>query len=204
MFNYPNHFIYPKNETIWFNDHIEKWNTFFPFMKEKPNVCLEIGAYHGASSVYIAENFCKNDNSHLYIMDINESEHFKSNISSYKNVTFIKGESRDSFKYFNHNGVNKEFLDFVYIDGSHMSCHVLEDAINSFYCLKNGGIIIFDDYLGGLEQEPHLQVKLGVDAFMSAFHKHLILFMNDYQIGFIKKWNFTNDDLEKNYYNNSN
>ena len=38
----------------------------------------------------------------------------------------------------------KEFLDFVYIDGNHMSKYVLEDAVNAFYCLKNNGYIIFD------------------------------------------------------------
>jgi cephalosporin hydroxylase len=200
MYKYPNHFKYPENETIWFNDHIEKWDNFFSILKEKPNVCLEIGAFHGASTVYIRDNFCNLHDSHLYVMDINESDYFKNNIQPYENITFIKGESRDSFKHFEHNGLNKEFLDFVYIDGSHMSCHVLEDAVNSFYFLKNGGIMVFDDYLGGLEQEPHLQVKLGVDAFTSAFHKHLIMFMNDYQIGFIKKWDFDNTDLKRNYY----
>ena len=44
-----------------------------------------------------------------------------------------------------------------------MSKYVLEDAVNSFYCLKNNGVMIFDDFGGGLEQEKHLQVKTAVD-----------------------------------------
>jgi predicted O-methyltransferase YrrM len=200
MFEYPSHFNYPENERVWFKDHIDNWDKSLSFLFDKPNTCLEIGSYHGASSVYIRERLCSLEGSHLYLMDINQSEYLLSNIEPYENVTLFHGESRDAFKSFTHRGETKEFLDFVYIDGSHMSCHVLEDAVNAFYCLKDGGVMIFDDYLGGLEQEKHLQVKSGVDSFAFAFHKHLELFFNGYQLGLIKRWNFSEHDLKENYY----
>jgi len=200
VFEYPSHFIYPEDKPIWFKDHMVTWEDSLKHLKDKSNICLEIGSFHGASTVYIRENFCNSKDSHLYVMDINESDYLKSNLSPYDNITFMKGESRDLFKNLNHNGQYKEFLDFVYIDGSHMSFHVLEDAVNSFYCLKDNGVIIFDDYLGGLEQESHLQVKVAVDAFMHAYHKHLRIFMNGYQIGFVKKMEFSSKDLKINYY----
>jgi predicted O-methyltransferase YrrM len=197
---YPSHFTYPPNVRIWFEDHIQKWDMNLNNIINKPNICLEIGAYHGASSIYIREKLCNTPNSHLYIMDINKSEYLVNNIKPYDNITFIQGESRDSFKTFKHDDQTKEFLDFVYIDGSHMSIHVLEDAINAFYCLKNGGIMIFDDYLGGLEQEQYMQVKTGVDAFFYSFYKHLELLFDGYQIAFIKRTNFSKGDLTENYY----
>lgn len=200
MFDFPQHFTYPENERVWFKDHINHWEQYLSSLFNKPNVCLEIGSYHGASSVYIREQLCSSEGSHLYLMDINQSDFLLSNIKPYDNVTLFHGESRDAFKTFTHNDETKEFLDFVYIDGSHMSCHVLEDAVNAFYCLKDGGIMIFDDYLGGLEQEKHLQVKSGVDAFAFAFHKHLELFFKGYQLGLIKRWNFSDNDLRENYY----
>jgi hypothetical protein len=66
--------------------------------------------------------------------------------------------------------------------------------------LKNNGYIIFDDYGGGLEQEPHLQVKFGADAFYHAYHKYLEIVHNGYQV-IMKKINYINEnDLKENYY----
>jgi predicted O-methyltransferase YrrM len=201
MFKYPEHFTYPEDTRIWFNDHIENWEHHLQSLIGKPNVCLEIGAYHGASSTFIREMLCDQEGSHLYIMDINKSPYLESNIKPYDNITFMQGESRDSFRNFSHNGETKEFLDFVYIDGSHMSLHVLEDAVNAFYCLKDGGVMIFDDYLGGLEQASHMQVKYGVDGFVMGMHHHLMSLFSGYQLGLVKKTAFTDGELKENYYN---
>ena len=170
-------------------------------LKGNPNITLEIGALYGGSSVYILEEFCKEEGSHHYIMDINTNEFIENNIKPYKDkVTYILGESADSFKTFNHNGETKEFLDFVYIDGNHMCKYVLEDAVNAFYCLKDGGYIIFDDYGGGLEQEQYLQVKTGADAFYHGYHKYLEIVYNGYQV-IMKKIKYINEnDLKENYY----
>ena len=199
-YQYPEHFKYP-DERIFFKDHIDLWEDFLGHLKTKPNITLEIGALYGGSSLYILENFCKMDGSHHYIMDINTNEYIENNINPYKDkVTYILGESADSFKTFQHDNKTKEFLDFVYIDGNHMSKYVLEDAVNAFYCLKNNGYIIFDDFGGGLEQEQYLQVKTGADAFYHGYHKYLDIIYTGYQV-IMKKINYTNEtDLKENYY----
>jgi predicted O-methyltransferase YrrM len=200
-YQYPEHFKYPEGERYFFLNHVDSWNHFLPNYGDKPRVCLEIGALYGGSSVYILDKFCQKEGSHHYIMDINTNEFIENNINPYENkVTYLLGESVDSFKTFNHNGKTKEFLDFVYIDGNHMCKYVLEDAVNAFYCLKENGYIIFDDYGGGLEQEQYLQVKTGVDAFYHGYHKHLEIINTGYQV-IMKKINFTNEkDLKENYY----
>ena len=200
-YQYPEHFKYPEGERYFFLNHVDAWEHFLPNYGDESRVCLEIGALYGGSSVYILENFCKMDGSYHYIMDINTNEYIENNIKPYEDrVSYILGESADSFKTFNHNGETKEFLDFVYIDGNHMSKYVLEDAVNAFYCLKNNGYIIFDDYGGGLEQEQYLQVKTGADAFYHGYHKYLDIVHNGYQV-IMKKINFTNEkDLKENYY----
>jgi len=199
-YQYPEHFKYP-DERIFFKDHIDLWEDFLGHLKTKPNITLEIGALYGGSSLYILENFCKMDGSHHYIMDINTNEYIENNINPYKDkVTYILGESADSFKTFQHDNKTKEFLDFVYIDGNHMSKYVLEDAVNAFYCLKNNGYIIFDDFGGGLEQEQYLQVKTGADSFYHGYHKYLDIIHTGYQV-IMKKINYTNEtDLKENYY----
>ena len=200
-YQYPEHFKYPEGERYFFSNHVDAWEHFLPNYGDEPRVCLEIGALYGGSSVYILENFCKMDGSHHYIMDINTNEYIENNINPYKDkVTYILGESADSFKTFQHDNKTKEFLDFVYIDGNHMSKYVLEDAVNAFYCLKNNGYIIFDDFGGGLEQEQYLQVKTGADAFYHGYHKYLDIIYTGYQV-IMKKINYTNEtDLKENYY----
>ena len=200
-YQYPEHFKYPEGERYFFLNHVDSWEHFLPNYGDESRVCLEIGALYGGSSVYILDKFCNKEGSHHYIMDINTNEFIQNNIKPYEDkVTYILGESSDSFKTFKHNSETKEFLDFVYIDGNHMCKYVLEDAVNAFYCLKNNGYIIFDDYGGGLEQEQYLQVKTGADAFYHGYHKYLDIIHTGYQV-IMKKINFTNEkDLKENYY----
>ena len=201
-YTYPQHFKYPEDKRIFFLDHITIWENILSQFKDRPNVCLEIGSLYGGSSVYMIENFCKHEGSRFYYMDINENDFLKHNLSVYPNVKGYIGESSDSFKHFRHDGLEKEFLDIVYIDGNHMSNYVLEDAVNSFYCLKNYGIMIFDDYGGGLEQPTHMQPKTGVDSFISSYQKHLNIIYVGYQIIIQKISYVDNIEFKENYYKN--
>jgi cephalosporin hydroxylase len=200
-YTYPTHLKYPDNTRMYFTEHIPVWEHFLSDLKTTPNVCLEIGALYGGSSVYIIEEFCKKEDSHHYIMDINTNEYIENNIEPYKDkVTYLLGESADSFKSFNHNGETKEFLDLIYVDGNHLSKYVLEDAVNCFYCLKNYGIMIFDDYGGGLEQEEHLQVRTGVDGFVHAYRKYLNIVHVGYQL-IVQKIEYISEfEMKENYY----
>ena len=177
-YQYPEHFKYPEGKSLYFKEHIETWGNFLKPLETKPNVCLEIGALYGGSSIYILDKFCNLEGSHHYIMDINKDGYLVNNLKPYENkFTYLINESADSFKTFQHNGLNKEFLDFVYIDGNHMSKYVLEDAVNSFYCLKDGGIMVFDDFGGGWEQEKHMQVKTAVESFIHSYEKYIDIYL---------------------------
>jgi len=195
-YQYPKHFKYPE-ERMFFTDHITIWEEILSSLKSKPNITLEIGALYGGSSVYILEEFCKNEGSHHYIMDINTNEFIENNVEPYKDkLTYLLGESSDSFKKF----TEKNVFDLIYIDGNHMSKYVLEDAVNSFYILKNGGYIIFDDFGGGWEQEKHLQVKTAVESFVHSYEKYLDVVHQGYQFIIRKKEYVNNDELIGNYY----
>lgn len=199
---YPQHFKYPDNEKIFFTDHIELWEMVLQPLMSKPNICLEIGALYGGSSVYILDKLCNIEGAHHYIMDININDYVKNNIDPYNNkVTYFLGESSDSFKIFKHNEQTKEFLDFVYIDGNHLSKYVLEDAVNSFYCLKPHGIMIFDDFGGGLEQPEHMIVKTAVESFVHSYRKYLNIIHVGYQFIVQKINHIDNNELKENYYN---
>jgi predicted O-methyltransferase YrrM len=56
----------------------------------------------------------------------------------------MKGVSQKSLDKLNYEGKIK--FDFIYIDGDHTAKGTISDAIRAFSLLKEGGIMIFDDY----------------------------------------------------------
>ena len=196
-YQYPQHFKYPNTERIFFTDHIDLWESTLSDLKNKPNITLEIGALYGGSSVYILEEFCKMDGSQHHIMDINRNEYIEINTYPYGDkVKYLLGESSDSFKLLKE----KDTFDLIYIDGNHMSKYVLEDAVNSFYVLKEGGYIIFDDFGGGWEQELHMQVKTAVESFVHSYGKYIEVIHQGYQFIIRKKEYINEEELKENYY----
>jgi hypothetical protein len=60
-------------------------------------------------------------------------------------------------------------FDLIYIDGSHLACDVFLDAALAFALLRDGGVLIFDDYeytTGENEGERFKHPKPAIDAFM--------------------------------------
>lgn len=195
-YSYPTHFKYP-DERIFFTDHIELWESILGDLKNKPNNTLEIGALYGGCSVYILEELCKEEGSQHTIMDINENNYIINNLSPYGNkVKYLLGESSESFKTL----TGKDIFDLIYIDGNHMSKYVLEDAVNSFYVLKDGGYMIFDDFGGGWEQEKHMQVKTAVESFIHSYEKYVDIIHQGYQFIIRKKEYINKEELKENYY----
>jgi hypothetical protein len=130
-------------------------------------------------------------------MDINTNEYIEINTYPYGDkVKYILGESSDSFKKLE----GKDIFNLIYIDGNHMSKYVLEDAVNSFYVLKDGGYMIFDDFGGGWEQEPHMQVKTAVESFVHSYEKYIDVVHQGYQFIVRKKEYINKEELKENYY----
>lgn len=75
---------------------------------------------------------------------------------------------------------------FVYVDGSHLARHVLEDAVLSFPLLKPGGVLGFDDYLWGAGCEPRQTPRPAVDAFEAIYGPRLQLLFSNAQRFFRK------------------
>lgn len=60
-------------------------------------------------------------------------------------------------------------FDCIYIDGSHKSTDVLEDAVLSWRLLREGGLLLFDDYHLAQNADPLWNPGRGIDAFLSVF-----------------------------------
>lgn len=64
---------------------------------------------------------------------------------------------------------NKDLFDFIYIDGSHIAKDVLTDACMAWPLLKQGGIMVFDDYMWGNPRDVLHRPKLAIDTFINLF-----------------------------------
>lgn len=164
----------------------ENWNTIIPIdLQNKPIKYLEVGAYHGANVISVAESYGLHPESKLYCIDpwINYDEY-----PEYKE----EGKQEDNFNIFtknikNNNLENKvitlrgfssdeipkledNLFDIIFIDGNHEPEYVLEDAVLSFPKLKVGGYMVFDDYEwdGG-----KAGTDKGIDAFFNGYYKRI-------------------------------
>lgn len=148
---------------------------------------LEIGSFEGYSANIFNKIFA---NSKIYCVDpfVSYSEHPGLNFNKVennfdintkdKNVKKFKMFSKDFFK------TNEIIFDIIYIDGSHKADDVFLDGVNSFKYLKKGGIIFFDDFLGGVITES--SPIIGIKKFIDTFRPSLELCFINLQIGFKK------------------
>lgn len=162
------------------NSHADDWLEYLDDYIAKENVImLEIGTYEGRSALWFIENILTHETSSIICIDPRPQKSFYTNISKYRHkIRLIQERSqiglRDRF-------FKEDFLDLVYIDGNHIPCDVLEDAILSFRPLKKGGLLIFDDYLYK-EDEVKYTIKDAIDCFLSIFSGKYDLIQKKYQV----------------------
>lgn len=181
----------------FFSANISIWSNLIE--KYRPTRILEIGSFEGRSATFILEKCSMYAAVEVHCIDPwHDSPEFASiNIDASaietkfdRNIAIAQTRCTNPAKVHKHKGFSidqlpkillekgKNYFDFVYIDGSHTSADVLTDAVFSFYLLKIGGIMIFDDYLWGVWGDQRDLVntpKLGVDSFMNTFRSKMTI-----------------------------
>lgn len=151
----------------WFSINIPHWEKLLDRYKGKPNLrFLEIGCFEGRATVWLLEHILTDTTSKITVIDTfkGSQEHkkidltslkqtFEKNIKPYKSqVDILEGKSQDFFP-----SSDRNYFDFIYIDGSHEAIDVLRDGICSWDMLKIGGMMIFDDFTWGEEFAPEMR-----------------------------------------------
>lgn len=183
----------------WFSPR--NWLELIKLETGKDNHILEIGSFEGRSTIWFLENFLRNKNSSITCVDpwLNYSQTENSFQSYAMEQTEWKFKDDNIKANFLHNivefgeankvyveqGFSHELLpqlmarpkrfDLILIDGNHTAPFVMTDAIFSWYLLKPGGYIIFDDYLWSLDKKPTLRPKISIDAFVEIFADYLVV-----------------------------
>jgi predicted O-methyltransferase YrrM len=170
----------------WFTGYIPMWKTVFADTKVPENV-LEIGSFEGRSTCWLLEN----TQAHVTCVDTWEGsdentteqkdglfDRFQDSIKDHKDrVTICRGFSGEVLRTF----PCEPKFDFIYIDGSHYSKDVLEDAVLSWRLLKPGGVIIFDDLnwtVDGNNLRDLRNPRVGIEAFCAVFQPQILAVYN--------------------------
>lgn len=202
----------------WFSRNERSWSSIFDLIKWDPRKkcqIVEIGSFEGRSTVWILDNLVQNPDSKIYCIDPftatghKEKEttmqwkldweqifqQFQSNISltgKADQVVLMKEQSHAALASLMAIAMGQ--VDFVYVDGSHRAPDVLSDLVFSYHLLKDGGLMICDDYMWTLENDCSevdtlSNPKISVDAFSTIFRRSLIPFADLplYQMSYIKK-----------------
>ncbi|HEY9657074.1 MAG TPA: class I SAM-dependent methyltransferase, partial [Allocoleopsis sp.] len=185
----------------WFSWTIPLWKKQLQQFVDQPNLnFLEIGSWEGRSTCWMLENILTHPSAKITCIDtfqgsfehqsydaerINSLEgRFDSNIEksgSAEKVQKIVGSSHQVLP-----GLPQDHYDLIYVDGSHLACDVLMDAVFSWQLAKLDGIIVFDDYEFQFPENPGQNTKIGIDGFLNSFASKLEIIHAGYQL-IIKK-----------------
>ncbi len=177
--------------TNWFKDSELRQLLSTMVDSEKENRFLEIGSFEGQSTVYLADTYCKQPGSKIVTVDPFDLGDNCTTVTSETEKTFLKNvaASPESSKivvrrqysddFFRE---NTETFTFIYIDGSHAPMQIQRDAANAFKVLETGGILWFDDYLGGEDRK----IKEAIDFWFQVMGGKVRVVHSGYQIGCVK------------------
>jgi len=194
----------------WFSGNCLSLYSLLNDKVDVPNLkFLEIGCFEGLSTNWFLDNILTNKTSKIYCIDTFEGgkEHkqkkldlselyqtFLSNIDDKKEqVEVFRGDSREALRL---QKITKEKFDFIYVDGAHHSKQVLEDAVLSWELLKDGGIMVFDDYhWENNNKRPADAPKISIDSFLQCYQDYIEVIYTNYQVAIRKKENNQNEAI---------
>ena len=178
----------------WFAWAPEVWKQLIPLLPERKSF-LEIGSFEGRSTVWIVENMMEGDGN-ITCIDTWEGgeEHGNEDMGTVEerfihNMQLLQSKKACGLSVRMGKSVDElaaciaaeEKYDFIYIDGSHQAPDVLTDACMAWPLLKQGGIMVFDDYLWGESRDILHRPRLAVDFFVNTFAESLDIVHIGYQ-----------------------
>lgn len=185
-----------------FDSNVAPWAYLFNKrrLKNKPLDILEIGSFEGRSALFFLSML---DKARLTVVDPWEpaiyrkeiigthvEERFDANCVDYKErIKKIKALSTDAFNIIKKDNTR---FDIIYVDGSHHADQVYVDAVSSWELLKDGGILIFDDYTWREYPDPKANPAWAINSFLKAIQGKYHIFWAYTQL-IIEKNNVTSD-----------
>ena len=165
----------------FFAHNIPVWVKHLSRFADQPGInALEIGSWQGMSSCWLLDNILTHSDSTITCIDLGVRPQFKSNITATgaeQKVTLITAKSEVGLK-----NLPVEQYNFIYIDGGHLSFEVIQDTLLAWDLIKEGGVIIFDDYDWKPPENPEYGPKLAIDLFTDLFKNEIEILHHGWQV----------------------
>lgn len=152
---------------------------------------LEIGAHEGRSACYILEHLLSDTGTFVsvdpQIHDLTR-QRFQHNVAIAKKPEQTIVNMYDmSIPALSKLVAQRQQFDFVYVDGDHSNQTVIADAVLGWQLLRQGGIMLFDDYYPVPDSGYFDGPKAGIDAFCMLYSSQCHWIITNHQIGLQKK-----------------
>jgi len=169
----------------WFSHNIPNFEKCISALGESRNRFLEIGSYEGRSTCWLLEKL-PSDGKIVCIdpyPNMSEVENcFWNNVREVMGKRQLIQCKTMSYLALSQLIQQKQEFDFIYIDGDHHPATTLADASMAWGLLRQGGVMLFDDY-----EYPHEPTKCGIDGFLMGFVGKYDLLLKNYQLAVVKK-----------------
>lgn len=171
----------------WFTHNIPNFEKCMLEVGSQRKAFLEIGAYEGRSTCWLIDHM--ENNGTIYSIDpftdmADVEERFSKNINeALKDTKVISCHIKStSYQALSDLIQRKKEFDFIYIDGDHDPATTLTDAAMAWGLLRQGGVMLFDDY-----EYPHEPTKVGIQGFLQGLVGKYDLVLQNYQLAVKKK-----------------
>lgn len=168
-------------EADWFTEQIPNFTQHLAELRGTACRAVEIGTHEGRATMWLLDNILTHPDSRLLTIDLKRYPRFAANLEAHpsrRQVVVGNGRSQRILRK-----LPTDSVDFVYVDGSHGTIAVLEDAVLSFPLLHVGGILAFDDYLW---DDPRFNQngtpKPAIDAFLTLYAGKIEVLSHGWQV----------------------
>jgi predicted O-methyltransferase YrrM len=169
----------------------ERWTRWLAHLFGKPLFMLEIGSYKGESARWFLDHLLTHADSKLlcvdtwqageglpFVADDSLLHEFLAAVEPWKDKCGVRqGRSYDVLPL-----LTPMEYDIAYVDASHTAANVLADSVLTWRLVKNGGLILWDDYLWEAWNDPLRQPKLGIDCFLKCYAGKFELIEREWQV----------------------
>jgi predicted O-methyltransferase YrrM len=156
------------------------------------NNILEVGSYEGMSACWWLQNVLSDHGSIVCVDPFALYEGQRERFESNTKAAIGRNQVLSVYQMKSYNGLaqlitRQQEYDFIYIDGHHKASVVFADAAMALGMLRQGGIMLFDDYEWVSKPGALNQPKIAVNAFLDVHADQLDVVMKNWQLAVRKK-----------------
>lgn len=136
----------PEFTSDWLTAKLKHWRKHLTEFEGVPTRAIEVGSYEGRSALWLLDHVLTHCESDLTCIDPwparDIENRFDRNTAGRNQIRKVKGYGQQELRK-----LPCGQFDLIYIDGDHSTPGTMTHSVLSWELLRNGGVLIWDDYL---------------------------------------------------------